>query len=177
MQNIFKKFKNNFSQKFNLNKENYLQPNNLEKVNEKSNNKFDFELVAKYPSTNFIGYDSLETECELLSIVCDGIEVKRIEPNEEAILITDQSVFYAESGGQVADTGEMTNIKNGIKFYVKDVQKIGGSLFCHRGLLARDSKALSIGQKLDQNIDQESRKKFLKITLQHIYFMRRSDKF
>mgnify|MGYP001157286018 FL=1 len=129
---------------------------------EKSNNKFDFELVAKYPSTNFIGYDSLETECELLSIVCDGKEVKRIEPNEEAILITDQSVFYAESGGQVADTGEMTNIKNGIKFYVKDVQKIGGSLFCHRGLLARDSKALSIGQKLDQNIDQESRKKISK---------------
>ena len=40
MQNIFKKFKNNFSKKFNLNKENYLQPNNLEKVNEKSNNKF-----------------------------------------------------------------------------------------------------------------------------------------
>ncbi|GIR68598.1 MAG: hypothetical protein CM15mP73_4190 [Hyphomicrobiales bacterium] len=90
----------------------------------------------------------METECELLSIVCDGKEVKKKEPNEEATLITDQSVFYAESGGQVADTGEMTNIKNGIKFYVKDVQKIGGSLFCHRGLLARDLKALSIGQKL-----------------------------
>ena len=122
---------------------------------EKSNNKFDFELIAKYPSTNFFGYDTSETECELLSIVCDGKEVKKIEPNEEATLITDQSVFYAESGGQVADTGEMTNIKNGIKFYVKDVQKIGGSLFCHRGSLAPDSKALSIGQKLDQNIDQE----------------------
>ena len=129
---------------------------------EKSNNKFDFELIAKYPSTNFFGYDTSETECELLSIVCDGKEVKRIEPNEEAILITDQSVFYAESGGQVADTGEMTNMKNGIKFYVKDVQKIGGSLFCHRGSLAPDSKALSIGQKLDQNIDQKSRKNISK---------------
>ena len=105
----------------------------LEGSGEKSNNKFDFELIAKYPSTNFFGYDASETKCELLSIVCDGKEVKKIEPNEEATLITDQSVFYAESGGQVADTGEMTNIKNGIKFYVKDVQKIGGSLFCHRG--------------------------------------------
>ena len=91
---------------------------------------------------------------DLLKIIANQYnKIIKIEPNEEAILITDQSVFYAESGGQVADTGEMTNIKNGIKFYVKDVQKIGGSLFCHRGLLARDSKALSIGQKLDHVVE------------------------
>ena len=97
-------------------------------------------LLQNIQAQTFFGYDTSETECELLSIVCDGKEVKKIEPNEEATLITDQSVFYAESGGQVADTGEMTNIKNGIKFYVKDVQKIGGSLFCHRGSLAPDSE-------------------------------------
>ena len=113
----------------------------------------------------------METECELLSIVCDGKEVNKIEPNEEATLITDQSVFYAESGGQVADTGEMTNIKNGIKFYVKDVQKIGGSLFCHRGSLAPDSKALSIGQKLDQNMMKMLMKLLMKMLMKILMMM------
>ena len=129
---------------------------------EKSDNKFDFELIAKYPSTNFLGYENTETECQLLAIVCDGKEVEKIETDEEVTLITNQTVFYAESGGQVADKGEMVNMKSGIRFYVKDVQKIGGALFCHRGRLANESKALNIGQKLDQHIDQECRQKISK---------------
>ena len=129
---------------------------------DKSDNKFDFELVTKYPSTKFLGYKNIETECEILSIICDGKEVKKIEPNEEAILITDRTVFYAESGGQVADIGIMIRKKNGIKFNVKDVQKIGGTLFFHQGLLASDSKALVVGQKLDQYIDREYRQQISK---------------
>tara|TARA_Y100000591_G_scaffold315256_1_gene322659 strand:+ start:4312 stop:6957 length:2646 start_codon:yes stop_codon:yes gene_type:complete len=129
---------------------------------DKSDNKFDFELVTKYPSTKFLGYKNIETECEILSIICDGKEVKKIEPNEEAILITDRTVFYAESGGQVADMGKMIRKKNGIKFNVKDVQKIGGTLFFHQGLLASDSKALVVGQKLDQYIDREYRQQISK---------------
>ncbi len=128
----------------------------------KSDNKFDFELVTKYPSTKFLGYKNIETECEILSIICDGKEVKKIEPNEEAILITDRTVFYAESGGQVADMGKMIRKKNGIKFNVKDVQKIGGTLFFHQGSLASDSKALVVGQKLDQYIDREYRQQISK---------------
>ena len=129
---------------------------------EKSDNKFDLELVAKYPRTNFLGYENMETECEILSIVCGGKEVRKIEANQEATLITNQTVFYAESGGQVADKGEMVSKKNGIRFYVKDVQKIGGALFFHQGLLSSESEAIVIGQKLDQYIDQESRQQISK---------------
>ena len=129
---------------------------------EKSDDKFDLELVAKYPRTNFLGYENTETECEILSIVCGGKEVKEIKANQEATLITNQTVFYAESGGQVADKGEMISKKNGIRFYVKDVQKIGGALFFHQGLLSSESEAIVIGQKLDQYIDQESRQQISK---------------
>ena len=129
---------------------------------EKSDDKFDLELVAKYPRTNFLGYENTETECEILSIVCGGKEVREIKANQEATLITNQTVFYAESGGQVADKGEMISKKNGIRFYVKDVQKIGGALFFHQGLLSSESEALVIGQKLDQYIDQESRQQISK---------------
>ena len=74
----------------------------------------------------------------------------------------DQTIFYAESGGQVADIGELISEDASIRFIVKDVQKIGGSLFLHNGTLSLKSKDLKVGQKLLQKIDRDFRKKISK---------------
>ena len=126
---------------------------------EQADSKFYFELLNKYPQTIFHGYTDYESTGNVIAIIADEKEVDVVKADHDATLIMDQTVFYAESGGQVSDIGEFISEDASIRFIIKDVQKIGGSIFLHKGTLTQKSKDLKVGQKLLQKIDRDFRKK------------------
>ena len=98
-------------------------------------NKFTMQEGVEYngSQTTFYGYESLQHEGQVLAIYKQGSAVDFIEAGDEALVVLDQSPFYAESGGQVGDNGELL-AANGT-FAVADTQKIQAGVFGHKGLL------------------------------------------
>ncbi|MEO6263485.1 MAG: alanine--tRNA ligase [Luteimonas sp.] len=92
------------------------------------------ELVAQLQPTGFLGYDALTAGgLEVVALLKDGRPVEAISPGEEAIVLLDRTPFYAESGGQVGDAGELD--EQGVRFVVRDTQKLAGQFHGHVGRL------------------------------------------
>ena len=87
-----------------------------------------FEIDVDKP-TEFIGYDTLETDGKILTIVTEGEASNEISKGENGIIVTDKTPFYAEMGGQVGDKGKITNGDSNIK--VTDTTKDGNGLYYH----------------------------------------------
>jgi alanyl-tRNA synthetase len=98
-------------------------------------NKFTMQEGIEYngSQTTFYGYEALQHEGQVLAIYKQGSPVDFIEAGDEAVVVLDQTPFYAESGGQVGDSGELL-AANGT-FAVADTQKIQAGVFGHKGLL------------------------------------------
>ncbi|MCE7913332.1 MAG: alanine--tRNA ligase [Nitrosomonas sp. PRO4] len=98
-------------------------------------NKFTMQEGIEYTGnqTTFYGYETLQHEGQVLAIYKQGSAVDFIEAGDEAVVVLDQTPFYAESGGQVGDCGELL-AANGT-FAVADTQKIQAGVFGHKGLL------------------------------------------
>ncbi|WP_297324285.1 alanine--tRNA ligase [Nitrosomonas sp.] len=98
-------------------------------------NKFTMQEGIEYSGnqTTFYGYETLQHEGQVLAIYKQGSAVDFIEAGDEAVVVLDQTPFYAESGGQVGDSGELL-VANGT-FAVADTQKIQAGVFGHKGLL------------------------------------------
>ena len=98
-------------------------------------NKFTMQEGIEYngSQTTFYGYESLQHEGQVLAIYKQGSAVDFIEAGDEALVVLDQTPFYAESGGQVGDSGELL-AANGT-FAVADTQKIQAGVFGHKGSL------------------------------------------
>ena len=93
-----------------------------------------FDLKDRYGSTEFVGYNSEKTEAKVNSIVNqDGEEILKAKEKDKIKIITNQTCFYAESGGQVGDSG-IIKTETGI-VEVEDTQKFFGSLFIHIGFV------------------------------------------
>ncbi|WP_383150838.1 alanine--tRNA ligase-related protein, partial [Streptomyces sp. NPDC056697] len=82
--------------------------------------------------SKFIGYDKLQTNASVLAIVKDGQLVQVAQAGEEIQVILDETPFYAESGGQIADEGSLEG--NGLKVLIKDVQKAPNGQNLHRAV-------------------------------------------
>jgi len=106
-----------------------------------------FGIRDKLGATEFLGYETDQAEGVILSLLKDNKEIKELKSNDEGMVITNQTPFYGESGGQVADTGEM--ISGDFKFEVTDVQKKLGDLFVHYG------KVISGSIKLNENVEMK----------------------
>ena len=92
------------------------------------------ELVAQLKPTEFLGYDTLTAGgLEVVALLKDGRAVETIDAGDEAIVILDRTPFYAESGGQVGDTGELD--EKGVRFVVGDTLKLAGQFHGHAGRL------------------------------------------
>ncbi|GGZ59145.1 alanine--tRNA ligase [Lysobacter xinjiangensis] len=112
------------------------------------------ELAAQLPATDFLGYDKLvEGGLEVLAILKDGRPVDSIEAGDEAVVILDRTPFYAESGGQVGDSGELD--EKGMRFVVRDTLKFAGQFHGHMGAL--QTGRLSKGDRLMGSVDGERR--------------------
>ncbi|HHQ14501.1 MAG TPA: alanine--tRNA ligase, partial [Chromatiales bacterium] len=78
-------------------------------------------------ATEFVGYDTLESDATVVNIVRDDALVESLETGEAGALVLDRSPFYAESGGQVGDRGLITS-DSGLRFVVSDTQKNGNAI-------------------------------------------------
>ncbi len=98
-------------------------------------NKFTMAEGLSYSGdqTVFHGYDALQHDAEILAIYKAGSPVEFIEAGDEGVIVLDHTPFYAESGGQVGDSGEL--IATNGTFIVHDTQKIQADVFGHQGQL------------------------------------------
>ena len=112
----------------------------------------DLAIPKDLAKTKFVGYDKMETEATVLAILADGQLVDSIEAGTDAAIILSQTAFYAESGGQVGDTGELEGDGT---FAVADTQKGGDGYFLHMGTLEQGS--LSVGSTVTTKVDTERR--------------------
>ena len=88
-----------------------------------------FDLANQLDSTEFLGYNTLNSEAKVLAIVINGSSVDKIDDGNLAELIFNQSPFYAESGGQISDTGFLIN--ENLEAKIEGVKKISG-LIIHK---------------------------------------------
>jgi alanyl-tRNA synthetase len=102
--------------------------------------------------TGFLGYESLENTGTVKALFVGGEKVEQLKAGDEAVLVLDETAFYAESGGQAGDTGFLK--ADGIVFQVKDTTKEGKN-HLHKGVLVEGSVAL--GDQLTASVDAEKR--------------------
>ena len=118
--------------------------------------KFGAELrdsIKLSGKTDFSGYERLEGGARVTALIFDGAIVDELRPGQEGQVILDHTPFYAESGGQIGDTGILTSAS--ARFAVRDTQKIGAS-FSHVGVL--ESGELRVGDAVAAQVDVERRK-------------------
>ncbi len=112
------------------------------------------ELVATLSPTLFLGYDRLQADgLSVLALLKDGRPVQSADAGDSVIVITNQTPFYAESGGQVGDTGVLAG--NGVRLAVEDTQKFAGQFHGHVGTLSEGG--LKVGDVLSGQVDGERR--------------------
>ncbi len=105
------------------------------------------------PETAFQGYEHLETRATILALYKDGAAVNQLAEGDLGVVVLDHTPFYAESGGQVGDQGELRG-SAGI-FAVEDTQKIQAAVFGHHGVVRTGT--LSIGQGVAARVDTAAR--------------------
>jgi len=121
-----------------------------------------FKMVANLeytgPATAFHGYDTLEQKGNILALYKGGTEVNELNEGEMGVVVLDDTPFYAESGGQVGDRGELRST-HGI-FAVEDTQKIQTTVFGHHGLVKTGK--LTVGNSVNARVDIASRNRTMR---------------
>jgi alanyl-tRNA synthetase len=113
------------------------------------------EAMARLPQTEFLGYEQLATSgARIVAIVIDGELNDQLDAGQQATVFLDRTPFYAESGGQVGDTGSLKG--PGFEFVVEDTIKVAGVFFGHLGVLKTGH--MSGGDLVDAAVDAERRR-------------------
>ena len=110
-------------------------------------------LTYSGAQTVFEGYDHLQAEGKVVALYVGGTAVEQVSSGQDAIVVLDVTPFYAESGGQVGDTGVLAGTKSSFK--VLDTQKIQPGVFGHHGTL--EAGQLSVGDTVSAIVDTEQR--------------------
>ncbi|MBX3447691.1 MAG: alanine--tRNA ligase [Parvibaculaceae bacterium] len=110
-----------------------------------------FELREKHGATEFLGYESETAEGKIVALLVDGQPVEEISAGQEAALITNQTPFYGESGGQIGDSGIIFSA-SGAEFPVLDTLKKLGDMNVHIGKLVRGK--LKVGDVVEMRVDK-----------------------
>ncbi len=106
-------------------------------------------LPADIPATVFTGYTETESEGTIAAVIKDGVETETAGAGDKVTVILDKTPFYAESGGQAADTGTVSG-KN-VKLSVYDTQKNAAGVFAHSCVI--ESGILSKGDRVTASVD------------------------
>ncbi|HRQ04442.1 MAG TPA: alanine--tRNA ligase [Nitrosomonas halophila] len=121
----------------------------------RASGKFSMQAGLEYTGlpTEFHGYETLQQDAQILALYKQGSHVEFIEAGEEAVVVLDRTPFYAESGGQVGDRGEL--LASSGTFAVEDTQKIQANVFGHKGLLR--SGRMAVGDAVVAKVDPSAR--------------------
>jgi alanyl-tRNA synthetase len=123
----------------------------------RAKSRFHMQAGVEYQGrpTRFEGYDTLRVEARVLALYREGISVSAIEAGETGVVVLDRTPFYAESGGQVGDSGEL--VSGAGTFLVEDTQKIQAEVFGHKGRL--DTGRLAVGDEVTAVVDATLRQR------------------
>ena len=117
--------------------------------------KFKMDKALEYSGVGneFVGYERLELAAKVVALYADGVAVQSLVSGQNGVVVLDATPFYAESGGQVGDSGVI--VGSGASFAVSDTQKIKADVFAHHGVLSRGS--LKVGDAVQANVDMALR--------------------
>ncbi len=124
--------------------------------------KMDADLAYSGVATEFKGYDQLEVaNATITAIYVNGTSVNSITAGQQGVVVLDQTPFYAESGGQVGDQGEISSGSACLNlFRVLDTQKIQANVFGHHGELVTGE--LKVGDAVGAQVDQYQRNRTIR---------------
>ena len=117
--------------------------------------KFKMAANLEYdgPATTFHGYEHLEAKGNVLALYKDGVAVNELNEGDMGVVVLDDTPFYAESGGQVGDRGELRSVH--CIFAVEDTQKIQAAVFGHHGVVSTGK--LTVGNGVTARVDVAAR--------------------
>ncbi|MEE8189204.1 MAG: alanine--tRNA ligase, partial [Kiloniellales bacterium] len=113
-----------------------------------------FELRDELGASEFLGYDTEVAEGQVLAIVTDGKPVKAAEVGQDVQIITNQTPFYGESGGQIGDSGLLSTAEGG-EVQVSDTQKKLGALVVHYGKISQGK--IAVGDAVEMKVEAARR--------------------
>ena len=114
-----------------------------------------FELRERIAATEFLGYDTEKAEGVVEALVVDGAAVETVEAGATVQLVTNQTPFYAESGGQMGDTGTISG--DGFRLVVTDTVKKAEGLFVHEARV--EAGSVKIGDEIVLEVDHARRQR------------------
>jgi alanyl-tRNA synthetase len=122
--------------------------------------KFKMAANLEYtgPTTTFHGYDTLEHKGNILALYKDSVSVNALNEGDIGVVVLDDTPFYAESGGQAGDSGELRSV-HGI-FSVEDTQKIQATVFGHHGVVKTGK--LTVGNGVIAKVDVAARSRTMR---------------
>lgn len=109
------------------------------------------EQLKSNCSSDFLGYDKTTHQAKVIELFAEGKSVELINDGQQGVVVLDQSAFYAESGGQIGDTGQLTS-STGV-FEVKDTVKLGNAI-AHKGVVTGNFK---LNEQVNVAFDVERR--------------------
>jgi len=115
-----------------------------------------FDIREQVGASEFLGYETLNAEGRIVALVVDGTSVEAAEAPAEVAVVTNQTPFYGESGGQIGDTGELVTA-SGARLVVTDTKKKLGDVHVH--LCRLDSGAVRVGDIVEMQVDGARRRK------------------
>ncbi|MFM9828707.1 MAG: alanine--tRNA ligase [Sphingomonas sp.] len=113
-----------------------------------------FDIAEEAGGTEFTGYTANEGEGRVVALVKDGARIERAGPGDDVLVLTNQTPFYGEGGGQMGDAGRITG-DNGLSATVHDTAKALGRLHLHQTHI--DAGAIAVGDTVHLAIDTERR--------------------
>ena len=112
-----------------------------------------FDIAEREGASEFIGYDLIEGDAAVVALVRDGAEIETAVAGDTVSIVTNQTPFYGESGGQAGDFGMITG--TGLKVRVTDTTKPLGRLHVHRGVV--EEGAIARGDTVHLSVDAQRR--------------------
>ena len=117
--------------------------------------KFKMDKALEYTGAGntFVGYEQLAATAKVVAIYVDGTSAAELKHGQSGVVVLDTTPFYAESGGQVGDQGELTS--GSARFAVADTQKIKADVFGHHGVL--EAGTLAVGDHVQAQVNLDKR--------------------
>ena len=116
------------------------------------------DLFEDVSATKFIGYTEMSGKAQVLAIAASGERVESAEEGDDVIIVLDTTPFYAESGGQIGDTGVLT--VNGASVRVTDTKKNTQGVFMHHAVV--ESGELNVGNEINARVDAARRRSIMR---------------